>query len=396
MISQRADWPEARRTTPPDGADPLTIDQVLEHYRPLIGEALLAALTRARARAGGAAAAAAQLLDEFYGQMEYHHGWRDTDLAPMAYHPGKLLRPTLVLLACELAASQRGLSASRRAAVVRTALPAAVAVELVHNFSLVHDDIEDSDEVRHHRPTLWRRWGVPQAINTGDGLFALAHMQLWQLAEHGVSPRIVLRQAELLDRTCLELCEGQFLDMRFEGQRTVSVAMYLDMIGRKTAALMGCAGAMGGMLGAPADSDISARLGEFGHALGVAFQLRDDLLGIWAAEDLGKSYAGDLRRKKMSLPVITALEHATEPERQALAALYAARGPATEAQIAQILAILEHTDARTQVRRVLRHQCDAARAALESAARAVPDSHAALRALNALLDYVASEAGPRT
>src|SRR5262249_17304146 len=167
--------------------------------------------------------------------------------------------------------------------------PAAVCVELVHNFSLVHDDIEDGDAERRHRPTLWKLWGVPQAINTGDGIFAMARASLWRLLDDGVDAQVVVSLAPLVDPTCLELCEGQFLDMSYEGRQDVSVTMYLEMIERKTAALMACATEMGGRLADADQPDVAVRLAQFGRALGIAFQLRDDLLGIWSAEQLGKT-----------------------------------------------------------------------------------------------------------
>src|SRR6185437_4776037 len=261
------------------------------------------------ARVTTRATATEELRASLYGQMDYHLGWRDASFIPSQGHRGKLLRPTLTLLAAELAGGSDA---------VTRALPAAVSVELVHNFSLIHDDIEDGDEERHHRPTLWRLWGQAQAINTGDALFALARMQLLGLVRRGVDPALTLSLAERLDAVCLELCEGQHLDMSFEARRDVTVAMYLDMIARKTAALMRCATELGGRIGAPADAQLGERLGAFGLALGLVFQIRDDLLGIWQAQELGKSAAGDVRRKKMSLPVIHALEHADQRDRAAL------------------------------------------------------------------------------
>jgi geranylgeranyl diphosphate synthase, type I len=276
---------------------------------------------------------------------------------------------------------------------VEQAIPAALAVELVHNFSLIHDDIEDSDEERHHQPTLWKLWGVPQAINTGDGVFALARLQLSHLHERGVPAETALRVAARLDTTSIELCEGQYLDMRFEGRRDVTVAMYLDMIGRKTAALMECAAAMGGEIGAPEDAALVERLGSFGRALGMGFQLRDDMLGIWSAVALGKSAAGDLRQKKMSLPIIAALEHGPPEDQRALRAIYDEPGPASDAQIAALFAILERAQARERTRAMLREQCDQARALLDSICDggAITSTADACAALGVLLDFIAAE-----
>lgn len=362
------------------------LDVVLGRYRALLGEALHAAIHTTR-DATPTAAATQAMLDGFYGQIEYHHGWRTPDLQSRPWQPGKLLRPTLLLLASELAAGHTG---GDEHEAVHKSIPAAVAVELVHNFSLVHDDIEDGDEERHHQPTLWKLWGVPLAINTGDGIFALAHLQLSHLPARGVSAESAIQLAGRLDATCVELCEGQYLDMSFEGRRDVTVAMYLDMIGRKTAALMECAAAMGSLIGAPQDTALSAQLGSFGRALGVGFQLRDDMLGIWSATALGKTEAGDLRHKKMSLPVIAALEYATPKDQDTLTSIYGEMGPATESQIAAMLAILERTQARERTRAMLRDYCDQARNRL-AAACATTTATESCAALGTLLDFVAAE-----
>jgi geranylgeranyl diphosphate synthase, type I len=367
------------------------VEAVLDRYRPLVAAALREALTAARASTPPAPAAF-PALDELYAQIEYHFGWREADLRPAAYSMGKLLRPTLLLLCCELAAGQAGGDERAREEAVRRAIPAALAVELIHNFSLIHDDIEDGDEARHHRPTLWKLWGVPQAINTGDGVFALGRLELLRLAERGGPAALVVELAAALDRTCLALCEGQFLDMRSEGRRDVSVALYLEMIARKTAALMACPCWMGARLGAPEDRALAERLETFGRALGIAFQLRDDLLGIWQAQALGKTAAGDVRRKKMTLPVIAALEAAGDADRATLLEIYSEPGPAGEEQIARALAILERTGARDRARAALREQCEAARSALAAATGTLPTQGDASRALATLLGFVAAEA----
>jgi len=365
------------------------LEAVLDRYRAQVNDELRAAVAQART-AVSPTSPVRDALAEFQGQIEYHFGWRHPDLTPAHLRSGKLLRPALLLLACELAAGRNGAARAEREALARRAIPAGVCVELVHNFSLVHDDIEDGDEHRHHRATLWKLWGVPQAINTGDGIFAMARLALWRLLDTNVPPAVVVRLAELVDRTCLELCEGQFLDMRFEGRRDITAAMYLEMIARKTAALMSCAAAMGARLAAPDDADLAVQLARFGRSLGLAFQLRDDLLGIWAAEDLGKSAAGDLRRKKMSLPVIHALETAAPAERDALEAIYSAPGPAAEAQIATVLRILDHTGARARVRAALRGEAATARAALDDAAGDAPQAREPRALLDTLVSFVAS------
>ncbi|HEX9037224.1 MAG TPA: polyprenyl synthetase family protein [Ktedonobacterales bacterium] len=340
-----------------NGEQRATITPTLGRYRGEIDGALREAI-RESAHTTPRTPASSSALAKMYAQIEYHLGWRSEDLSPAESNPGKLLRPTLVLLTAELAGG--------REAVTR-ALPAAVAIELIHNFSLIHDDIEDRDEARRGRPTLWKAWGQAQAINTGDALFALARSRLLELMKRGVTPENVVRLVGLVDGACLELCEGQHLDMSFEGRREVTEAMYLDMIGRKTAALMRCAAELGARVGAPEDGALGDRLAAYGQALGLGFQLRDDVLGIWSATQLGKSEAGDIRRKKMTLPVIHALERASAKDRASLNAIYAERGPATDDQVARALAILDRAGSRKRAYTALKEQLDAATSALADA-----------------------------
>jgi geranylgeranyl diphosphate synthase type I len=199
----------------------------------------------------------------------------------------------------------------------RRALPAAAAVELVHDFSLIHDDIEDGDEERRQRATVWCLWGEPQAINVGDAMHSLARLALWKLEEHQIDPHKVRRAAQLLDETCLELCEGQYLDIRYESQFDINTEGYLEMIDRKTAALISCSITLGALIGTD-DQDIVARFGRFGRKLGLAYQMVDDVLGIW-----GSKSASDIQKKKKTLPVIYALERAGGEQRAALLNLYA-------------------------------------------------------------------------
>lgn len=362
------------------------IAAALGRYRAEIEAGLRAAIASAAATTPRPPESA-EALASMYGQIEYHLGWRAADLSPEEGPSGKLLRPTLALLAADLAGGREA---------VERALLAAVTIELIHNFSLIHDDIEDGDEARHHRPTVWKVWGQAQAINSGDALYSLARIRLWELPRLGVEPLLVVRLAKLVDRTCLELCEGQHLDMSFERQRDVTEAMYLDMIGRKTAALMSCAAEVGARIGAPEDEALGDYLGVFGRALGLAFQLRDDVLGIWAAEELGKSEAGDVRRKKVTLPVIHALAHAARADREALAAIYGGSGPATDEQVIQALGILDRSGARKRAYGALREQLDIATATLERARQAAASQGGSAReageALMSLVDFIRADA----
>jgi geranylgeranyl diphosphate synthase type I len=233
-----------------------------------------------------------------YQMMHYHMGWVDEHFLPYGAPAGKRLRPMLCLLAC----AELGGDAVQ-------ALPAAAAIEIVHNFSLIHDDIEDGDEVRRHRPTVWKVWGVPQAVNVGDAMYTLAYAALHRLSRLGVPAETVLRVLDCLTKTCLALTEGQHLDMRFETRNDVTVAEYLCMIGGKTAALVGASVAVGGII-AGASPSVTDALSRYGEAIGLAFQIQDDRLGIWGDPEVtGKPAGNDLLRRKKSLPILHALNH---------------------------------------------------------------------------------------
>jgi geranylgeranyl diphosphate synthase, type I len=285
-----------------------------------------------------------------YEMVRYHLGL-DGSGAPA----GKRIRPLLGLLAYASIAGDHA-----------RALPGAAAVELGHNFSLVHDDIEDGDTERRHRPTVWALHGVPQAINTGDILFSLSRMALHRLTDLGFSDAKVLRLMRLYDETCVALCEGQYIDIRTsERDDLMSVELYFDMIGRKTAALIAASIEAGALL-ATDDEEVIRRYRAFGWALGLAFQLNDDLLGIWGAEQATGKEPSDVARKKKTLPVIYAFEHAGPEDRDRLRALYGIERP-TGADVAEIVAILERVGARDFTRTQASGYRDEALAELDAA-----------------------------
>lgn len=338
-----------------------SIQSTLQRYQHLIDTALRKAIDQA------SNASTIPALDAYYGQMRYHLGWVDTSLAPVSSNTGKLLRPILLLLAYE-AAGAWGLANTDLADTthIQRALPVAVAIELIHNFTLIHDDIEDGDTERRHRPTLWKLWGIPQAINTGDGMFALSRQILWDTLDNGVESALAVRLGSIFDRTVQTIAEGQYLDLSFETRQDVSVAMYVDMIRRKTAALMSSAAEMGALLGTR-DQETIDRLRAFGQTIGVAFQVRDDILGVWASTaELGKTVAGDIYRRKKSLPILHALEHASEQDQQVLRTLYQQEATITQEQLDTILSILEHTQTKNYCRKFLSEQCQFAYKALAS------------------------------
>lgn len=290
-----------------------------------------------------------------YEMVRYHMGLDGSGST------GKRMRPLLGLLAY---ASITGEYAP--------ALPGAAAVELGHNFSLIHDDIEDGDRERRHRPTLWALQGIPQAVNTGDAVFVLSRIALHRLTELGFSDAKVLRLMRLYDETCLALCEGQYMDIwAAEQSETTAVDLYFDMIGRKTAALISASVEAGALL-ATDDEEAIARYRRFGWALGLAFQLNDDLLGIWGQERATGKEPSDLAKRKRTLPVIYALEEAAPADRERLAAIYAQTAP-TATEVAEAMAILERAGAREYTRAQAHRWRDEAIAQLDAAGVAQPD-----------------------
>jgi len=237
---------------------------------------------------------AAPRTQPFHEMLTYHMGWTGEGAGPEA--TGKRIRPLLLLL-CHAAISGGDW---------KNALPAAAAVELVHNFSLVHDDIQDNSEKRRGRPTSWVKWGMPMAINAGDALFVISNQAIVDLREN-YPAEPVLRAAEILHNTCLDLTRGQFLDMSYQDRTDLGVEDYWPMVAGKTAALLSACCHIGALLGGADDSKQQAYR-SFGHYLGLAFQVQDDILGIWGDEALtGKSAASDLIEGKKSLPVLAGL-----------------------------------------------------------------------------------------
>jgi geranylgeranyl diphosphate synthase, type I len=293
--------------------------------------------------------------DEYDQMLHYHMGWLDENMQPGPQHAGKRVRPLLALLSCEAAGGSR-----------EVCLPAAAAVELLHNFSLLHDDIQDESRMRRGRPTVWWLWGKPQAINAGDGLFAIAHLALTRLPERGVPLGRAWAAFQAFDQTCLDLTRGQHLDMRFENRLDVTVAEYFEMVHGKTAALIATATFLGALLAGGA-ADTVEQYRSFGHHLGVAFQIRDDLLGIWGDEALiGKSTSMDIETRKKTLPVVYGLQKSP-----ALRKLYTA--PRIDAeQVDEIVAMLVQLGAREAAEELAAENHEQALDALEQSGATDP------------------------
>ncbi|MBE1498105.1 geranylgeranyl diphosphate synthase type I [Amycolatopsis lexingtonensis] len=249
----------------------------------------------------------------------YHFGWWDAQGTPSVADGGKALRPALVLLCAEAAGGDPA-----------DALPAAVAVELVHNFSLLHDDIMDGDTTRRHRPTAWTVFGTGPAVLAGDALLSLAFEEL---TPDG---------AKLLSQGVLALLEGQAADLDFEQRDDVTPPECVRMATGKTAALIGAACELGAHHGTRAPDPFGA----FGRAVGLAFQHVDDLLGIWGdPAETGKPVYSDLQNRKKSLPVVTALSSGTEAGAE-LASLYDGTDPLDDAALTRAASLVESAGGR--------------------------------------------------
>ncbi len=269
------------------------------------------------------------LYDPYYGIFAYHLGWVDQDFAPAQVDSGKRLRPLMCLLSCEAVGGNWN-----------HALPVAAAIELAHNFSLIHDDIEDNSDKRRGRTAVWKVWGLAQGLNAGDGMFVLARLALDRLCERGLSESRTCAVSFIFDHATLALCQGQFLDLGFESRLDVSVDEYLEMIEGKTAALISAATHIGALLGTD-DRRTANAFGQFGDKCGLAFQIVDDILGIWGnARVTGKSAATDILTKKKSLPVIFGLERSP-----ALRDIYSQESIRTD-QVPHVLALLDGVEAR--------------------------------------------------
>jgi len=239
--------------------------------------------------------------DRLFGMLRYHLGWADASFRSRRAQSGKRVRPVLCLLACEACGS-----------AWERAVPAGAAIEFLHNFSLIHDDIEDRDKTRRGRSTVWSLWGHAQGINAGDALFAISQLALVRLSERSVPAPTVVAALRLFNCTGLALTEGQHLDIGFESCDAVSIPEYLAMVEGKTAALIACACEMGALI-AEAPEARREHLRAFGHHLGMAFQMKDDVLGIWGdPATTGKPVGADIARRKKTLPIVHGLEHSAE------------------------------------------------------------------------------------
>lgn len=319
----------------------ITAPACLRHSRVAITPALRAAMDR--------------LDHNTRFQVAYHFGWVTADGAPASAEAGKAVRPALALLSAEAVG-----------AAPEIGLPGAVAVELVHNFSLIHDDLMDGDEERRHRPAVWKLWGTSSAILTGDALLALAQEVLLDSELPTAIPA-----ARLLARTTRQLIRGQVLDVAFERRPHVSVEDCIDMAAGKTGALLSASVAIGAVL-AGAPEPVLEALRFYGTQLGLAFQLIDDILGIWGDPAVtGKPVHSDLRARKNSLPISYALNEGGPAGQELATWLCAPLGPGgaiehSEAELLHVAGLIETAGGRQWAAAKAAHCMEYGQAALES------------------------------
>jgi geranylgeranyl diphosphate synthase type I len=275
----------------------------------------------------------------FWQQVYEHFDWSFPDpmknIDPMA--AGKRVRPLLMALVARSLCGE-----------YRHVLPAGTGLEIIHNFTLIHDDIMDNSDTRRGRPTLWTRYGLAQAIDTGDGLFALGMLSSLSLSEH-VSAEKALGATQKLMQACLDTVEGQALDIGFESRETVSSDEYLKMIGLKTGRFIETATELGAYLSSD-NSAVVQHYADFGKYLGLAFQIWDDYLGIWGdPEVIGKSSTSDIQQKKKSYPITYALSHAEETQVKRLLAVYA-QPKIDEQDVANVMGVLDLANAQEKTK----------------------------------------------
>jgi geranylgeranyl diphosphate synthase type I len=281
-------------------------------------------LARYRAIIDAYLRATAPPVTSLMGRMiAYHMGWADRHGRSCTPAAGKLVRPSLCLWACEACGGE-----------VTAALPAAAALEWTHNFTLVHDDIQDGDRERRHRETVWSLWGAAQGINAGDALHALASMAL---ATDGAHPARRLRATHSISAATLEVIDGQCSDLELEGRPETSPREYRRMIRAKTGALLGASLESGAII-AGAEARTARAFRAAGRLLGMAFQVRDDWLGMWGdPEIMGKSGGTDIGRRKVTYPVVAGYAALREPERARMRELFRSHSPGADREIRRLL-----------------------------------------------------------
>ena len=317
---------------------------MFDRYRDYLETALARAVPRAE-------------LHPVNAVLRYHLGWSDRDgnPSPTPASQGKALRPTLCMFACDALGGE-----PRRAA------PAAAALELIHNFSLIHDDIQDEGLERRHQPTVWALWGTAKALAAGNAMQSLGDLATARGNRSGVPgipAAVAVQVAGLLTQSCLEMIEGQCRDLQFERRAVIGIDEYLDMIALKTGALIRSSLVIGATI-ATGDADTIAGVARFGRAIGRLFQIRDDYLGIWGDEAItGKSTDSDIVQRKKTYPVVYAFQQSAGIHQEELRRLYGQEA-LDEGDVDRVLNILDHIGAAQQTDELTEATAREARSAL--------------------------------
>ena len=267
-----------------------------------------------------------------YNLLRYHLGWVDQHGRPEDGSNLLHFQGAAALVACEAVGGD-----------FQAALPAAAAVELVHHFTLVHGEVQAGRAESVDRPGIWWVWGPAQAINAGDGLHALGRTAMMRLRTRGLSADHVLKAVRSLDQACLQLCEGQYMDLEFQDQMIVSSTSLLEMVSRKSGSLVGSA-AEAGALAAGADEDQCQALQDLGVKLGTAWQIARDVDDFWGERGDAVTASNIISRKK-SLPVVHALEHGSVAAKREMGSIYMKRVLEAD-DAARLVSILDETGSR--------------------------------------------------
>ena len=342
-VSARQPVGNASQLPAPPRAGP-ELPGMFDRYRDYLETALARAVPRAE-------------LHPVNAVLRYHLGWSDRDgnPSPTPASQGKALRPTLCMFACDALGGE-----PRRAA------PAAAALELIHNFSLIHDDIQDEGLERRHQPTVWALWGTAKALAAGNAMQSLGDLATARgnrSGVPGVPAAVAVQVAGLLTQSCLEMIEGQCRDLQFERRAVIGIDEYLDMIALKTGALIRSSLVIGATI-ATGDADTIAGVARFGRAIGRLFQIRDDYLGIWGdAAITGKSTDSDIVQRKKSYPVVYAFQQSAGVHQEELRRLYGQEA-LDEGDVDRVLNILDHIGAAQQTDELTEATAREARSAL--------------------------------
>jgi geranylgeranyl diphosphate synthase, type I len=307
-----------------------------------------------------------------YPLLRYHLGWEEANGTAREEGGGKALRPVLCLTAAEVAGGDW-----------HQALAAAASLELIHNFSLIHDDIQDGDVERRHRSTVWSLWDIPRAMTAGNAMRVVADRTLAMLSNAGLPDACVVDASLVLTERYLEMIEGQYQDISFEDADGVTPEQYLEMVGRKTGALIDASMYLGALI-ATQDAAQAASFGRSGRRLGLAFQIRDDILGIWGdPAETGKAIGADIRRRKKSLPVVYLLQKAKGRDKKWLQGLYDADHEMTDTDVEGVLEVMERVGAMEYCQQMAEDQSRQG----EAATKGLPLTSAARDTLHALGEY---------